>query len=123
VHAGNEMRTDDIDILKSNRVISVDDNIIYFYSQGLFSILESGDILTEDRVISYFTDENQELQIFEIYLSEITDVDLESKGDLLNESVYKVNTVDPERWLKLFLSDEQNGDQKFVEAMRNRLSK
>lgn len=119
VQTGSELRTNDIDMLVNSGILYAEDDVEYFYSQGLSSILESGNILTQDRVILYFTDENEELEIYEIYLDEITEVALESQGDALNDSIYKVSTGDPERWLKLFLSEEQKGDKKFVEALRS----
>lgn len=121
VQAKNEIITSDISTLRSHGIITAKDNVDYFYSQGLSSILESGNILTQDRVIFYVTDENEGLQIYEIPVNEITNVEIESQGDIFNDSVYKVNTKDPNRWLKLFLSVEQKGDQKFVKALRDRL--
>ncbi len=122
VQTGSELKTSEITILRSRGIISIEDNINYFYSQGMISILESGNVLTQDRVILYMIDENDALQVYEIPLNEITDVVLESEGDVVNDSVYKVTTKDPERWIKLFLSVEQKGDQKFVQALRNKIS-
>lgn len=122
VQAGSEIYAGDISTLVDQGIIYAEDDVEYFYSQGLSSILESGNILTQDRVILYFTDENEELQIYEIYLDEITAVESESQGDAFNDSIYKVSTDDPDRWLKLFLSVEQKGDQKFVEALRSMIS-
>ena len=123
VQMGNEMKADDISALRQRGIISGQENVKYFYSQGLSSILEGGNILTQDRVILYLTDEQRELQIYELPLNEITDVALESQGDALNDSVYRVSTRDPERWLKLFLSTEQKGDLKFIAALRDSISK
>lgn len=123
VQANNEIKTSDISTLISNGIITANDNVDYFYSQGLSSILESGNILTQDRVIFYVTDEKEGLQIYEIPVNEITNVKMESQGNTFNDSVYKVNTKDPDRWIKLFLSVEQKGDQKFVKTLRDRLTR
>ncbi len=123
VVSASEIYTNDIATLRSNGVITTGDKVKYFYSQGFSSILESGNVLTQDRVILYLTDENKELQVYEISLNEITEVVLESQGDTFNDSVYIVNTNDPERWLKLYLSPEQKGDQKFVKAIRDNISR
>lgn len=123
VQSKGEIRTNDISTLRSHGIINANDNVDYFYSQGLSSILESGNILTQDRVILYVTDKKKGLQIYEIPVNEITNVEMESQGDTFNDSVYKVTTKDPERWIKLFLSVEQKGDQKFVKALRDRLVK
>lgn len=123
VQSGSEINTNNIDTLIKNGIISSGDKIEYFYSQGLSSILESGNILTQDGVFFYLTDENNELQVYKLPITEITDVILESQGDTFNDSEYKVSTNDPERWLNLYLSVEQKGDQKFVAALRNRIPK
>ncbi len=123
VLSASEIYTNDIATLRSNGVITTGDEVKYFYSQGFSSILESGNVLTQDRVILYLTDENKELQVYEVSLNEITEVVLESQGDTFNDSVYIVNTNDPERWLKLYLSPEQKGDQKFVKAIRDNISR
>lgn len=123
VLSANEIIDSDMDILRANDIVSAEDNIEFFYSQGLSSILESGNVMTQDRVILYFTDENGDLQVYEIYLNEITEVVLESQGNAIDDSVYRVNTRNPDLWLKLYLSSEQKGDQKFVNALRNRISR
>lgn len=121
VQAKNEIKTSDISTLRSHGIITANDNVDYFYSQGFSSILESGNILTQDRVILYVTDMKEGLQIYEIPVNEIINVEMESQGNTFNDSVYKVNTKDPDRWIRLFLSVEQKGDQKFVKALRDRL--
>lgn len=123
VQAKNEITRNDINTLKTHGIITANDDVEYFYAQGFSSILESGNILTQDRVILYLTDPEEGLQVYQIPLNEIVSVEMELQGDTFNDSVYKVNTSDPERWIKLFLSTEQKGDQKFVNAVRNRLTR
>lgn len=121
VLAKNEINIEDITTLRSNGIITVNDSVDYFYSQGFSSILESGNILTQDRVLLYYTDEKEGLLVYEVSINDITNVEMESQGDIINDSVYKVNTIDPERWIRLFLSVQQKGDQKFVKALQSRL--
>lgn len=123
VQTGDEMKANETSALIESGIIAPDENIEFFYSQGLSSILESGNVLTDDRVILYLTDENNELQIYEIPIAQISDVILEYQGDAINDSIYKVTSSDPERWLKLFLSIEQKGDKKFVSAIRAKMPK
>ena len=122
VQSANEINTNDIAVLIDNGIVPEDEKVEYFYSQGLSSILESGNVLTNGRVILYLTDENSELQVYQIPLNEVTDVSMESQGDTFNESVYKVSTENPDQWLKLFLSAEQKGDRKFVKALQTRMT-
>ena len=105
VQSGNEMENKDIAELRDLGIVSKKDKIKYFYSSGLLSILESGHILTQDRVISYATDEAKGLHVYEIPLTEVTNVAIESEGETFGgtvlHNVYLVSTNDPERWLQL----------------------
>ena len=121
VQDSSEIRTKDLATLRSHGIVGPDEYVHYFYSQGFSSILESGNILTEERVILYVTEEDDRVEIYEIPLNEVTGVVLESRGDMVNDSVYRVDTKDPERWLRLYLSVERKGDEEFVEALRKRL--
>lgn len=122
VQSAGEIPASDIASLLDEGVIYSDDQVRYFYSQGLTSVLESGNILTQDRVIFYYLDEAEGMLVYEIPVNEITEVTLEQQGDMTNDSVYKVSTADPDKWIKLFLSVEQKGDQKFVSALRSQVA-
>jgi len=121
VQAGIEMSRKDNGLLISNNIISKDDHIEYFYSYGFTSILEGGNVLTDNRVIIYWPDENKELQIYEIYFNDIASVELIQTGNLMNDSVYKVNSFNPDAWLQLELSTENRGDINFIEALRGKI--
>lgn len=120
VQFNNEISLNDINTLKDNGVITDEESIEAFYSQGLSSVLESGNILTSERVILYWSDDDKEIQVYSMLLTEVSGVTLESKGSLIDDSVYKVSSDDPEVWLKLFLSTEQKGDEKFVSKLEAR---
>lgn len=85
------------------------------------SVLSSGNVLTQSHVILYFTEESGDLSVYMLAIDEVTAVDLEEKGSPIKDSVYIVRTSDPDRWIKLFLSTEQKGDEKFVAALRKRI--
>jgi MFS family permease len=68
IQSGIDMLQKDKDTLIANNIISPHDNIQYFYSYGFTSILEGGSVLTDDRVMLYMTDENQEVTVYELYL-------------------------------------------------------
>ena len=121
VQTGSELATGHLATLRRHSIISDDENVEYFYSPGLLSILESGNVLTQKRLITYSTDEDDALNVHHLSRDEITDVVLELQGGQFSDSVYKINTKDPERWLELVLSVELKGDRKFVRNLRNRL--
>jgi hypothetical protein len=121
VLAGTEVPDADIQILRDEGVLDANDQVEFFYALGLSSVLESGNILTTSHVIFYYTEENGDLSIYSLPLNEVTSVELEEQGSLISDSVYIVHTATPDRWIMLFLSTEQKGDQKFVEALKRKI--
>lgn len=121
VQSGAEMFRKDKDTLISSNIISVDDEVLFFYSEGLTSILEGGQVLTDDRVIMYLNDENLELQVYEIYFDDIASVELVQMGNAMNLSIYQVNSYEPDAWIQIALSAENKGDIVFVEALRKKV--
>jgi hypothetical protein len=121
VQPGNKMIQSDRNLLIANAIITSDDHIEYFYSDGLTSILESGSVLTDDRVIRYFPDENQKIVVYEIYFNDIASVELIEMGNFMNDSIYKINSYESDAWLQLALSTEKRGDIKFIEALREKI--
>ena len=123
VQTGTELEDREIAELEDHGIIFNEDTIRFFFSPGLFSILDSGHVLTQDRVISYYADPSEGQQVYELPLIDISDVVLESKGNDFTASVHRVFTNDPERWLLLILSPQFNGDRKFVDAMRDSVAR
>ncbi len=123
VQKGSEISQRDRSLLISNAIVSKSDNIKYFYSGGLTSILEGGSILTDDRVILYLPDANQELEVYAIYLDDIASVELIKMGNFMNDSIYKVSSYEPDVWLQITLSVENRGDVKFINALRYKVAK
>jgi len=122
VQAGGKVSKKDRDLLISNSVISKDDNIEYFYSTGFTSILEGGSVLTDNRVILYIPDENQKLDVYEIYFYDVASVEMIEEGNSMNDSVYKISRHEPDAWIQIALSAENRGDVKFIEALRSKIS-
>ena len=122
VQAGEELSKDLKQKLISADIIYEEDSIQYFYSYGLTSILEGGSILTSDRVIIYFPEENQEISVYEIRFEDISNIELIEDGNFFNDSIYKIQGNSPNNWIKVELSTEGRGDVKFMEALRSELS-
>lgn len=121
VLAGYEMPQKDIQRLISEGIIDPGEKVEYFYSAGLFSILEDGNLLTDRRVISYLTNEMDEIELYELYFFDIRDFELIQKGSYLSYSVYQINSYDEDAWLRIFLSAEEGGDMRFINALRRKL--
>lgn len=102
-------------------IVDESEKIEYFYSQGLVSIMEDGNLLTDRRVISYFMNEQGKMEIYELYLDEISNIELITEGDLFNDNLYQVNGFEQDDWLQIYLSSESEGDKDFVNALRSKL--
>ncbi len=95
-------------VLEANEIIKKDEKIIYFYSEGISSILEGGNLLMEDRVIGYETLE-EELSVYSGKYSELEYIEIETKGDFLNDSLMYLELKDGTGFYILG-STENDGD-------------
>lgn len=116
-----KISSDTISALVITGIVEAGDDIEYFYSDAPTDITESGSVLTESRLVTYFTDENGEILIYELFYPEIKSVKLEQEGNFTNDSIYHIATQNDEKWLKIPLSTEKRGDVMFAEALRNKL--
>jgi hypothetical protein len=118
---GAEVAADDVQLLIDNEVLFADENIEYFYSYGLMSVLEGGNILSDRAVITWYIDEFDELQIYEMTFGEIAGVFRLDEGGAMTDALYKVSSGDEDNWLVIELSTEKGGDKAFVEALRQKI--
>ena len=121
VLSNNEFSYEQKNKLVSNGILKENDTIIYFYSEGLFSILEGGSVLTENRVIIW-EDVNNELLVNEINIDEIEAIETEGKGSFIEDSVYVIyKKNDKEFSMPLVLSTENGGDEKFINELYDKI--
>lgn len=117
VVTGNKLKDTHKDALRQAGILLPGENIKLIYSEDLFSILESGSILTDKRVISYET-ENEKVAVYALNLDEVSELVRAEKGDILSDTVIQVFTEDENReGIQLLLSTENNGDEQFIEAL------
>ena len=123
VQKGSEVSSFHLNALQKNEIIEPDEGIEYFYSNGFLSIIDEGSLLTDRRVITYFTDEDEdnELKIYALYLSDIASVELLERGTFMRPSTYKVINHEG-NWLPIVVSAENRGDHKFVRALQSKIT-
>ena len=119
--SGSKMLKKDLLVLIENKIIEPNEEIKYFYSDGLLSILEARNILTHRRVIRYAQDAASELQIYEMFFDDIANIKLIEQGNYITNSIYEVRGFGKDAWMRLALSPENRGDVKFIEALRNKI--
>ena len=122
VVTGSEMNSKDLSLLTDKGIVHPSEKIEYFYSEGFSSILEGGNVLTDNRVVVY-TQEEGDLQIYGLPIQDIVSIELIKQGNFLNDSIYEVRSFNKDAWLRLLLSTEGQGDVIFIEALREKTNK
>lgn len=123
VLAGTEVLTKDKETLVKNELLAKEETIEYFYSDALTSILDSGYILTDYRLVLYYRDEQNEMQAYQIMNKDMASAELLQQGSFSSPSVYKINSHEKDAWLQIALSVEDKGDIKFIDAIKKRINR
>lgn len=100
-------------------IINPDETVVLFYSSGLASIAESGNLLTENRVISYARSDDRQLVRSASY-DHITGVTVLEQGTDHRPTIVGIHTVDG-RHIHVSLAANEGRDREFVDEIRRRL--
>jgi hypothetical protein len=119
--AENEVPDRYLTELRESGVIDEDERIYFFYSAGIFSILEDGNLFTNKRVISYEIYE-EEFDIYTAYYNEIEKIEMNKSNELWGESEIRVTKKDGS-WFVLFVDNENDKDTRFLEKLNKVWSK
>ena len=115
-----QMRDSDIDRLIQNRIVSSKEKIDYFFSDGRFSILERGNVLTDKRLVTYHRNSIGEVEVNDLLLANITHVELTKPGNTFSYSHYDVHSRKG-RSLELSLPGNET-DVFFLERLQERIA-
>jgi hypothetical protein len=124
VQTGSELSQKEKNKLINHKIIDKNDNILFFYSEGIFSIIYGGQLITNDKVISYIMNEKKLLEIYEMPLNNVQEIVLETKGSFIEDSVYKIigdENADYE-YIVIVLSTEKNRNIDFINAIKKRMN-
>ncbi|PCJ99113.1 MAG: hypothetical protein COA45_06635 [Zetaproteobacteria bacterium] len=108
--------------LQDNEIIATNEKILLFYSGEKDSILEGGNILTEERVIAYYEDtDDLEIYIDSVPYEKIQKIVLFQEGvNLLQKTMLNIHHAGKGVSLMLHISAEQAGDDRFIEMLENK---
>ena len=120
--AGTDVSSEDRASLVANGVLFEDEQIEYFYSYGLLSVLEGGNVLTDRAVVTYFVGDDGELTVYELTFDQIESISLYQEGDWVTDALYMIQSYDEDFWFVVELSIERGGDALFIEALREKVS-
>lgn len=96
-----------------------DEKVVLFYSNANWSIAADGNLLTDKRVISWYTDDMGETTVQQIPLDDIDTVHVNTHGGLRDTSVVQVVKFDG-TGTQLFMTSGPEGDEKFVNYIRDK---
>lgn len=82
---GEELAARHLAKIEEARLLLPDERIVLFYSAGLFSVLEDGNALTDQRVISY-TREGRDFWVESAFFDEIHEAYLCSEGGIFSDA-------------------------------------
>lgn len=117
---GSEIRADDLVLLRQH-VLEADETVEFFFPHGFADLMESGNLLTNRRVILYYM-EDGELVTYALPLDSVVAVAQEKPGGLLDNAEYRIEGRDEDSWLVLSLSTESGRHEAFVDAIRRHIT-
>lgn len=118
VVAGDALKASDIDYLRENEILGVDEEILYFYSAGVFSIANDGQFISNDYVTSYWVDPGDgELYMAYTPYQGIRNIKVEWGRSTMEDTVVTI-ILDNGDTFDLWLSHEAYGDKKFIKELR-----
>lgn len=115
VVAGSELPDSQRDFLVKSTGLAADEEILYFYSLGMWSIEEDGQFITDKRVVSYWAGDDGELVCCSAEYADITGVSPTFEEGWLDDSKITVTTDEDE--FELYVSTEKDGDHEFHDRL------
>lgn len=94
-----------------------DERVQYFYSGGIFSISEDGNLLTNRYVGSWWQTDEGELTSYWLPIGEVCRVEAAKDEATETVGVYNIYGAGDDNWVKIWLSTEQSGDQAFLSRL------
>jgi hypothetical protein len=107
-----------LSVMREHGIIDPQEEVLYYYSDGLFSYLEDGNLFTPERVITYQTTDDH-LSVYSATYPEIESIEFEPSEDWYENSVITVTCTDGD-WLILVVSRTNGGDRRFHQQLRER---
>jgi hypothetical protein len=119
VISGSELAENDRQALVDKRIIKTDEKIKFFYSNGITSNIDDGNIMTDKRVISYETIDGK-LGVYSATFDEIEKITIQQENSDSFDTVVEVSTTNGSGFY-LILSNTNHGDERFVDAVENQI--
>ena len=125
VQTGEELPKKQHEALIDAKILERQETVKYYYSQGFIDVTNSGSILTDRRIIGYWTEEKEDgVQVYAYPIETLDRLVMNAEGSEWEDSEYAVaQRGNNENSLLLFLSIEEDRHLEMVEALGNLIEK
>jgi hypothetical protein len=114
VMSGSEIPAKDVQFLHAKKIVPENESILYFYSAGILSIREDGNLLTDRQVISYTqVPESDDILAKSATFAEIEDIRVERGRVMVENTRVTIITKEGPKF-DLVLPSDGKGDELFV---------
>ena len=109
-----------VDWMVDEGILTEDEEILYYYADGIFSYKSDGNLLTDQSAVSYWQEED-ELYFDYAYYHEIESVDVQMGASALDDTLITVTRSDGDGFY-LVVPFDASGRQGFVETLQQRVA-
>ena len=118
---GASMWKHNVEFLRNAGLLEDGEEVLHFYSQGLLSMQEDGNLLTDSKVVSYWLDEETEEFLVETAsYDNIAAIETDYADSFSELTVITVQRTDGSDFI-LLVSAEENKDTQFVDTLESNL--
>ncbi|GAB4317387.1 MAG: hypothetical protein Kow0074_05950 [Candidatus Zixiibacteriota bacterium] len=105
-----------IGYLVESDILDPDESVFMFYSAGLISIEEAGNLLTDDRLISYVSSDDWQI-VRSVTYDQIASVTVLERGNDSRPTIVDIHTQDGQH-IHIALAATGRGDERFIDEIR-----
>ena len=119
VYRGSDLQEHHRSQLFDQNIVGSDEEIKFFYTTGIFSILEDGQLLTDRRLISYAENAEGEIEIYPMLLENIKEIELVQEGSFLNNRYKILGNDDADyEYVIIELPHDDENSESFINGLK-----
>ena len=107
--------------LINHKIIDKNDTIRFFYSEGFISIMEGGQLITNDQLIVYEKNEKGIIETSKMFLKNISKVVVDKKGDVFSDNIFKIIGNNNAKYdsMSIYLPFKSDENSDFIKALKS----
>ena len=120
VYKNSQISKSVITKLINHKIIEKNDTVKFFYSEGFLSIMEGGQLITNNKLIVYEENEQGIIDTSKMFIKNIAKIEIQEKGDSINDNLYKIigNNNAKFESLLIYLPASSSKNIHFLEALK-----